>query len=367
LHGVFFLIHELVSNIALIVTFTFLTSLIHKHQTFTQSSPLKVKTLLGILNGFYGIVLMLYAVPVTSTIIMDLRHLFIILAAQFGGIFSSLIAALIISIGRFVISGGYSFPALVGSIGCIVIAVGCGMISRNAQNVTRKWIYMTLYSVSVFTIVFFLVIKDKQILSVLYAAYWSASIIAASILAFLVDYLRKSNEHFKLMETQAKTDFLTGLNNSREFDAIYSEYVREARHKGENLSLLMLDIDFFKKINDTYGHSSGDAVLKQFGNILVKTSRRFDVVSRNGGEEFSVLLPDTPITKASQVAERIRKSVEEEDFHLPDGGKIKITVSIGVSCFTDTVSIAEDLLEQADQALYKAKQTGRNRICFVTE
>ena len=129
--------------------------------------------------------------------------------------------------------------------------------------------------------------------------------------------------------------------------------------------MLFIDIDFFKKVNDIYGHLNGDRVLKEVGQILIKLSRDTDIVARKGREEFTVLLMDCGVSKALKVAERIRKTIEENIFISEQNEEIRITISIGVSSFPDTIADEEKLTEQADIALYRAKRSGRNKVCLA--
>jgi diguanylate cyclase (GGDEF)-like protein len=124
----------------------------------------------------------------------------------------------------------------------------------------------------------------------------------------------------------------------------------------------MLDIDYFKKINDTYGHKTGDSVLKEFAQLLKKLSRKSDVLARYGGEEFIIMLPHTPTEGAVSEAERIRHAVKEHQFRsLKDG--MRLTISIGISYFPHArIRSHDDLISAADDALYMAKNNGRNRF-----
>jgi diguanylate cyclase (GGDEF)-like protein len=128
-------------------------------------------------------------------------------------------------------------------------------------------------------------------------------------------------------------------------------------------SLMMLDIDFFKHVNDTYGHLSGDQVLKVLGEVAQSVNRETDLLARLGGEEFAVFMPDTALTQAMEVAERLRLVLANTAIALPEGEHIQITVSIGVTSIQTTDSHIDDLLKRADIALYEAKNSGRNRVC----
>lgn len=164
------------------------------------------------------------------------------------------------------------------------------------------------------------------------------------------------------LEKLAITDFLTGIYNVRYFShRIIEEFSRAIRY-GLSISCLMLDIDFFKKINDAYGHKTGDKVLREFAQLLKKRSRKSDVLARYGGEEFILLLPQTPLKGAVREAERLCESVRNHKFRsLRNKGGV--TVSIGVAVFPhDAVKTHDDLIVLADRALFAAKNSGRDRV-----
>jgi len=176
----------------------------------------------------------------------------------------------------------------------------------------------------------------------------------------LADHAAISLHNAQLYEL-AITDGLTKLFIHRYFqNRLDSELIRAKRYNS-NISLLMLDIDHFKKVNDTYGHQEGDYVLKKFAKIISDHIRKVDIAARYGGEEFAIILPETGITGAEQVAEHLRYLIEKEEFTI-DGKNVSITASVGVSCWDKVVS-KEEFIEQADRALYQAKHEGRNRIC----
>lgn len=165
-------------------------------------------------------------------------------------------------------------------------------------------------------------------------------------------------------EHTARTDFLTGLLNRRAFiGRLEEERARELRDK-KPIGLILTDIDFFKKVNDTHGHDAGDMVLKAFTGCLEKNSRKYDFVARHGGEEFIIGLPETDLEVARQVAERTRKMVEAMEVSLGEGKPvIKITASFGVSILEpDIADSIDSAIIRADHALYRAKTSGRNRV-----
>lgn len=168
------------------------------------------------------------------------------------------------------------------------------------------------------------------------------------------------------LERQALTDPLTELPNRRHFmDAAAQELARTARYGG-TLAVLMLDVDHFKKVNDTYGHKVGDLVLQQLAKTCRSTLREIDIVARLGGEEFAVLLPNTDPGAALEVAERLRLALAETKVPLEQGLPVRFTVSVGISSLADPATNIDTLLNLADHALYDAKHQGRNRVCTAS-
>ncbi len=169
----------------------------------------------------------------------------------------------------------------------------------------------------------------------------------------------------KRLEDMAITDGLTGCLNKRAFREELDRRMLSARRFGRPLSLLVTDIDHFKVVNDTYGHATGDRVLRMLGEMLQQVKRETDVVARFGGEEFCVLCEETDTAGAVLLAERIREELESRIIQT-EIGKLSVTTSIGVATFPNDSSDAGGLFESADKALYKAKETGRNRVCTAS-
>lgn len=174
-------------------------------------------------------------------------------------------------------------------------------------------------------------------------------------------------ERENLFREMSTIDGLTRLTNRRSFiERSESEFARARRVPISGISCIMIDIDHFKKINDTLGHHAGDAVLVQTAGLLLANRRQYDEVGRYGGEEFAVLLPETSLEDATQIAERLREKIAAQSITV-DGKKISVTASFGVACFPgEGVETINDLLRAADAALYKAKHTGRNRVVADT-
>ena len=166
---------------------------------------------------------------------------------------------------------------------------------------------------------------------------------------------------YEQAERLATTDGLTGLMNRRSLNAQLAARVREAQRYRRPLSLVLLDIDHFKKVNDTHGHPAGDAVLRGVAAVARAQARETDLVARYGGEEMALVLPETDAGGASTIAERLRAAVEGTA-HATEHGTLRVTVSVGVATWPGGGQTPDELLTTADRALYRAKQTGRNRV-----
>jgi diguanylate cyclase (GGDEF)-like protein len=165
------------------------------------------------------------------------------------------------------------------------------------------------------------------------------------------------------LQEQATRDFLTGLWNRSAILDIFLREIDRASREDKSVGVLLCDIDHFKKFNDEHGHRAGDAVLRQTAERMRTTSRPYDLIGRYGGEEFLAILPGCDLTFAGYVAERLRARVADEPMELPDGTPVIVTMSLGVSAKLGAMkSEAETLINLADEALYRAKRGGRNRI-----
>ncbi len=185
--------------------------------------------------------------------------------------------------------------------------------------------------------------------------------ILAFTLAFIVKYLIKSRD-FEAQYKLATTDGLTELYNHRYFQEQMKMQVEQSKRYENNFSLIIIDIDFFKKFNDSFGHQSGDAVLRQVAFTLKKNVRATDIVCRYGGEEMSIILPNTSKEEAHATAEKICKKVAERPFKLVNGKECNVTISLGVATYPFDGENASSIIEVADNRLYKAKNNGRNQV-----
>ena len=171
--------------------------------------------------------------------------------------------------------------------------------------------------------------------------------------------LNEFNKSLSYLHDAATIDEKTGLYNHRFFKSLFEIEIERAKKEPQELSLIIIDIDFFKKVNDTYGHLTGDLILKELAKHLKKKIRKYDVLARFGGEEFLILIPGYGIEQSIKIAERLRKSLTQNKILK----KYKITISLGVTEYKKRDNM-EKMVKRADKALYKSKENGRNQANF---
>jgi diguanylate cyclase (GGDEF)-like protein len=202
--------------------------------------------------------------------------------------------------------------------------------------------------------------------SMLPVAYTASPYIVNDIINGVIVVFQDISERKKLREEllhQATHDALTGLLNRREIENLLSQVFKQAKRYEHALSVCMIDIDHFKKINDAFGHRAGDEAIKKIGHILDQKTRDADLAGRYGGEEFVVALTETPLAGALQWAEQLRSTIESSSISFNDSmTPIELTVSIGVASVSDEIKNPDQIVDSADRALYLAKDSGRNRV-----
>ena len=218
---------------------------------------------------------------------------------------------------------------------------------------------MSLSTYFVYILVAYYAMKFENLwLELIYPLIFS---IVAFTLAYIVKYLIKSRD-FEQQYMLATTDGLTELYNHRYFQEQIRMQVEQSKRYSNNFSLIIIDIDFFKKFNDTFGHQSGDAVLRQVAQTLKRNVRATDIVCRYGGEEMSIILPNTSKDEAYATAQKICQRVAEKTFKLTGNNETHVTISLGVSTFPFDGDTAPKIIESADKKLYNAKNNGRNQV-----
>ncbi|WP_229717040.1 GGDEF domain-containing protein [Paenibacillus aceti] len=321
---------------------------------------LRFLLLIGFLLGFLGILLMYYTFPLKEAILVDFREFAIMISVYVGGWVSGLITTLMIIIFQlFFIQNMDNFLPWIGVFSSIAtFIISCLILKCRNLSFTR-WL-LTLSIMLLMSDLIYNIVYDCQKVTASLGLFTVCYSIVGLFLYIMLKYLSHSAESLRVMREAASRDFLTGFYNSRTFEVILDQQFATTDRCGIPFSLLVIDIDFFKKVNDTYGHAAGDAVLLQFAEVMRCTFRQRDHLIRLGGEEFVVLVEDCDAEQARMVAERMRSTVESTIFTLKDGSELSITVSIGCSTYPDTNK--ELLLEVADGKLYLAKKSGRNQV-----
>lgn len=355
---------DFIVNGSLIISFLFISGQLFKDNDLNPESSIKLRLMAGILFGLFGSCLMLFSIQISTIVIVDMRNIALIMAAVYGGWLAAFISALIIvafRIGLF----GINIASVTAGVVLLLLSTGCVFIHKLKFSFRSKFLMMVILSNLLSIIAFCILIDNKRMLFELSISFTIISTAIAFFSYFVFLYIQRSNELFRRYKEESKIDFLTGLFNNRQFEALFEQQKNNITNNREKLSVLAIDIDHFKSVNDTYGHPDGDKVLHHLGRILIDTTRSFDIVARSGGEEFAVMLLDCPNHRALEIAENIRSAVEMANFPISNGKEIHITISIGAATFPETTDDIHALFKQADNALYEAKHSGRNRVCSL--
>lgn len=237
-------------------------------------------------------------------------------------------------------------------------------------NLKKRWKVLSLLilffiiSYFVFGANFWLMREELSILSIVV----SIMLLLGGIFAYLVGQLALQTTNdvkdIAILQHESITDALTGLKNRRYFDQRICEEVALSKRYKLPLTLILLDVDYFKKINDTYGHTVGDEVLTNLSKLVLEVVRDSDIVARYGGEEIAIITPNTSKAEAELLSERLRGKVEKTTVAIVGTTQeiVQVTISLGICSLSPVITDKEALLEESDQALYLAKKYGRNRV-----
>lgn len=316
----------------------------------------------GVIAGVVGSIMMWISTPTAYSIILDIRNLSIAIVSVYAGALSGMLAVAILSLCTVLFLGvsGHTIMAMGASL---LIAFIGGLVSRMQGPIWKKLAYAYIAQVLVTCTSIVIFLQDAELSAGTLLGYGLVSFGGGIIILFIFRRALYFNEEFLRLHRFVYKDYLTGLNNVRSFDAAWERHIRMAEENNYCLSLLMIDIDHFKKVNDTYGHLIGNEVLKQLAAVVDSACLGIDTVSRNGGEEFSVIMPNCPHHRAVERAEQIRVAVEGHKFMIDqESDPLGITVSVGVATYPDPSQELDQLTWEADRCLYAAKRQGRNRV-----
>ncbi|MEX2695656.1 GGDEF domain-containing protein [Rhizobium mongolense] len=317
----------------------------------------------GLLFGLGGILSMNDPIVMRPGLIYDARSILLILSPLYAGPIGTIIAAAMMGAHRLVLGG---VGAMGGAVSVILVAL-CGYASTliPRHRIGTGWLRSLLLGLATVSSFIVLVFLPPEVAWDLFLSA-AAPVMLANILGVLLlaDLLEREKQRVRMvraLENEASVDPLTKLPNRRVFQRAADRCAEEASNRGRPFSIVMLDVDHFKKINDTWGHTVGDTVLSRVADLIRRTVRKTDVAARYGGEEIIILLPNTEEGDASTVAEKIRHAIESEDL-IVGVTAIKVTVSIGVAVVDSSGTNIRATIEAADRALYRAKTAGRNRV-----
>ncbi|WLP64183.1 GGDEF domain-containing protein [Bacillus thuringiensis] len=347
------MLRDLFVNTTIIISFIFVGGQLLRDKPLKEGFSFLQKCVIGIFTGILGVLLMHFGVHIED-IMLDLCYLAVILAIIVGGPVASSITVTIILITRLIFTE-YSLASELACYTILLSGIGVIFIARIQTSITLKLVWLHVYCLSILIVPMYILFNDISVV----VLYLISSITTGYITFVSTNYVLQSNELFQKMKQYATIDALTGLGNVRQFDLEMNCHISNKNMKNDSLCLLLIDIDHFKYVNDTYGHPAGDEVLKQVGCILRETSQFPDLAFRKGGEEFALLIPNKGLAYGICMGEQIRTAVESHPFQLLDGTKIKITVSVGVSEYEGS---SEQFIQAADDALYYSKRNGRNKV-----
>lgn len=350
-------------NMLLLISLTFIGGHIVKDIQHKKMNTVLAKVCVGVFCGLIGILLLVYSISVKETnTLIDLRAFAIMIASYVGGFIPTVISGLMILTFR-LICYERNVSAIIAVLQILLYIGLFYVIDRRVNIRWKNWIYKLLLQMLIVLITYYYLLNSiNEIFTIL--LLYSIFLVLTGVLEYLLlEYVRTSNELYQRYKNDSTKDFLTGLNNTRQFDKILNMAFERVQLNNETLSCLMIDIDHFKKVNDTYGHAAGDMVLKELAQILKQSIRSVDIAARVGGEEFCVLLFQCPKDQTLEMATRINKAVEAHEFPIGNDSKIRITVSVGISMYPELTPDLDALKEAADTALYTAKRSGRNRVC----
>ncbi|AYC28793.1 diguanylate cyclase [Paenisporosarcina cavernae] len=314
--------------------------------------------LIGILAGITGLILMQTGVRISDSMFVDSRHVMIVISGILGGPIAPIVSGIIIGISRMGMQD-MSHVSMLAGYNAMTMGLVIGFVSMKYRMTFRNAPYYFAYA-TVQTAGLIAYLSLELSLTFVYVLYFVIfSVISFFVLLAVLDELQNHFTKMREFEKLSETDYLTGLYNNRKF----SQLIEQSKELHDTFSLLTIDIDHFKRVNDAYGHSAGDEILKELANRIQPLINRYDgIIARNGGEELVVFLPDAPGSVGLDVAEKVRSRIARSPYHIENERDINITVSIGVSTYPDNGNSIQELYQCADCALLEAKHLGRNRV-----
>ncbi|MCE0454399.1 diguanylate cyclase [Staphylococcus haemolyticus] len=350
------MIESIIYNVAVMVAGIYL---FHRLQYSENKIMVFSKGYVTVLMTIVALLLAAYPIPFHQEYLVHLTFVPLLFLGRFTNMGYTLVSAVIVALVEvFAFGNSFLYGLVLIVIGIIVSMVGPFL----KQNDIVALVVLNLISVIILLIL--------SIFSPLYDLTEIAFLVPISFVLTIASAITFVDmwHFFSLVtryENEDKFDYLTGLGNVKEFDRHLNHVSQIAEDKNESLALLLIDIDGFKDVNDTYSHKSGDAVLKQMSQLLKNYVPKQFQIFRNGGEEFSVVIRNYSLDQSVKLAENIRTGVEKSSFHLPNKEVIKLSVSIGVGYLSqDDHKSQRKVFKDADDMVHVAKNEGRNQVMF---
>ena len=352
--------YDVLNNITLLMSAFYLIGKMSPDPITTESKR-STRILYGIFLSMISILLMQLTIEPAPGILVDLRHIPVIVAAYFVGPLPTFIVTATIVIYRFSINT--NFAAYAACVFILCIAFGTSYIVKKMPVYSKRtFMTVTLYATGVHTLILAIVLWDTGVLVETLAVVLPASFISCWLTLLVSRDIRLTKQTVQSLHRRTQLDFLTGLHNFHAFTNYLTDVKQSSILQEKTVTLLMIDIDYFKKVNDTYGHEAGDDVLRQFARRLKDGVGNVGYLSRNGGEEFSVLFEHSTLQEVETLAEQLRERIETMPFIVQGHEPLPVTASFGLASFKETTSHIDDLVSHADAALYHSKQHGRNQV-----
>lgn len=357
-------LYDVLHDLTLLMSGFYLLGKLSPHP-ITVDSKRSVRIVYGICLSVLSLLLMQLTIEPVPGVLVDLRHIPVIVAAYFAGPLPTCIVTIVIVVYRF--SVNTNAAAFAACLFIILIAAGTLLIVRWLPLYSRKtFTVVTVYATVLHGFVLTYVLVDTGLIMDILSIVLPASF-ASSCLTFLIIHdIRLTKQAMQILQHTARRDFLTGLYNFRSFTDHLEDLKQQTILHSREVALITVDIDHFKQVNDTYGHEAGDEVLRQFAKRLQDGVTDSGYVSRNGGEEFSILVEQLTVAKVSALAEQLRERIVAAPFVLSSGVLLHLTASFGVASFPETTGQIQHIVTDADAALYQSKQNGRNRVTLFS-
>lgn len=329
----------------------------------TFSRGIALGAAVGCLFGLGGLASMSDPISFAPGVFYDARTALLVLSYTYGGPIGTIIATTMMVVYRLWIGGMGAMTGAASIVLSSLIGIGCAMIPlRRLKIGSLRSAFIGIAASGSFVTI---VMLPPEIVSTIIGAPLLALAVAtfASVMitSSFLEREKTRQSVMRALEHEASIDPLTKLQNRRAFEQASLRAMNDNKLKSRNCGLILIDIDHFKGINDRWGHDMGDLVLAEVAALIRSNVRKSDLVVRYGGEEIALLMPNTPLTVATDFAERIRSLIAEAEHDL-GGQSVRVTVSAGVAVLGVRMSDMNDVVKAADKALYRAKSSGRNRV-----